>query len=117
MEANTVSQMNLQVLYLLHTHSTFTFRDVEHDVSAEIDIHAQLVYINSVRFNPKNGSPYRNVVFQTDQDEIIYGTIWSKYLFNLEENVSMYITNLKKKDYFGLLLYTSGNTMVMPSGA
>ena len=97
-------------------YSVFTSKSVENDVSAEVDIHAQVVYLNSVRFNPKNGSPYRNVVFQTDQNEMIYGTIWSEDLFNLQQNTPLYITNLKKKDFFGMLLYTTTNTMVMASG-
>ena len=31
--------------------------DVENDVSTEVVIHAQMVYLNSVQFNPRNGSP------------------------------------------------------------
>ena len=74
---------------------------MENDVSPEVDIHTQMVYLNSVRFNLR-GSPYRNVVFQTDQDEVIY-SIYSQ-MFDCTSN--------QNKDFFGM--YTTSNTMVMP---
>ena len=97
------------------TYADFTAKNVESLASAEIDLHCQIVYVNDIHFNPNNGSPYRNVVYHTDE-ETIFGTIWAEELFHLTENVKLYITNLKRKDYYGTLLYTTGMTMVMTSG-
>ena len=72
--------------------------------SAEIDLHCQILYVNNIHFNPLNRSPHRNVVYQTDE-ETIFGTIWHEELFNLTENVKLYITHLKRKDYHVTLLF------------
>ena len=82
------------------SYADFTAKNVERASSAQIDLHCQIVYINDIHFNPNNGSPYRNVVFQTDE-ETTFGTIWAEELFHLTENEMLYMTNLKKKITMG----------------
>ena len=82
----------------------------------EVNIHAQLMYVGGVKHNPINGSPYKNCIFYNARSAML-GTIWNTDYFELEENSQMYSTNLKRKDYFGVLLYTTSKTVIMPSSA
>ena len=71
-----------------------------------------LKYVGGIKSNPTNGSLYRNVVFY-DAITQLFGTIWNPNYFHLDENVPFYITNLKHKDYFGIL-YSTTKTIIEP---
>ena len=93
---------------------TTALKNAESHVHSEMDIHSQMMYIGGVKYNPQNGSPYKNAVFYDGQTEM-FATIWNKDYFQLEEHIKMFFTNLKRKDYFGVLLYTTSKTIIMPS--
>ena len=91
--------------------SVFTKKigEVQESVLPLIHVESQIRYVGEVRL-ASNGSEFRNAVLY-DISGHVYFTLWQSSMFNLNEGTMLYITNLRLKNYYGIELSTTKNTI------